>query len=72
MIGKSRKYGVLSDNCHQFTSGCITGDFENEDNLLFRLKGRACNELNVNEWRVWDRVYGESKEASNGFIFEQQ
>ncbi|MEB9507276.1 hypothetical protein P4J13_25430 [Bacillus anthracis] len=37
-IGKSRKYNLVFDNCHQFTSGCLTGDFESCDNFLTYLK----------------------------------
>lgn len=35
MVGQTRHYNVLQNNCHQFTSGCLTGDFEN-DNLFCR------------------------------------
>jgi hypothetical protein len=55
MVGKERDYNILLDNCHQFTSGCITGDFENSDNFLFFLKHTAKNKLNANTWRVWER-----------------
>jgi len=57
MVGKRRKYNVIFDNCHQFTSGCITGDFENADNFLWMLKDTAKNKINTNKWRVWNRDY---------------
>lgn len=55
MVGKKRNYNLLLDNCHQFASGCITGDFENNDNFLFMLKHTAKEHLNLDTWRVWDR-----------------
>jgi hypothetical protein len=38
MLGKKRDYNMFIDNCHQFCSGCLTGDFENADNALWMLK----------------------------------
>ena len=58
MVGKGRKYHVILDNCHQFTSGCITGNFENSDNFLWMLKSSANNVLSTNKWRVWNGAYG--------------
>lgn len=55
MIGKRRNYNLLFDNCHQFTSGCLTGNFENSDNFLVFLKTTVEKELGTNEWRVWER-----------------
>ena len=55
MIGYKRNYNMVSDNCHQFTSGCLTGAFENADNALSMLKTRAENTLRADNWRVWDR-----------------
>ncbi|MGL5040262.1 MAG: lecithin retinol acyltransferase family protein [Aeromonas sp.] len=54
-IGKRRDYHVLLDNCHQFTSGCITGDFENADNYMIMLKSTALKSLGANNWLVWQR-----------------
>lgn len=54
MVGKKRDYNVFFNNCHQFSSGCLTGDFENSDNLLLLLKYTANDKLKVNSWRVWD------------------
>jgi len=54
MVGNKRKYNVILDNCHQFTSGCLTGDFENNDNFILFVKHTAENILNANTWRVWE------------------
>lgn len=36
-LGDQHRYDLVFDNCHRFTSGCITGDFENADTLFFLL-----------------------------------
>ena len=51
-IGLKRKYNVLSNNCHQFSSGCLSGDFENDDNFLWMLKTSAFKHLGANNWRI--------------------
>ncbi|KAE9539257.1 lecithin retinol acyltransferase family protein [Ursidibacter maritimus] len=55
MVGKCRDYNVILDNCHQFTSGCLTGNFENSDNFLWMLKDTTEKILGSDEWRVWER-----------------
>ncbi len=54
MRGKWRNYNVLMDNCHQFTAGCLTGDFNNANNFLWMLKGEVEECLGSDTWRVWD------------------
>ena len=54
-VGRKRDYNIAFDNCHQFTSGCLTGHFENADNFLWMLKDTAKDELRADNWRVWDR-----------------
>ncbi|MGJ0484424.1 MAG: lecithin retinol acyltransferase family protein [Methylomicrobium sp.] len=54
MIGSSRNYHVLLDNCHQFTCGCLTGNFDNTMNYLWMLKKRSSEYLKANTWRYWD------------------
>ncbi len=48
-------YNVLLNNCHQFSSGCVTGNFGNKNKLLTDVKTLAKLELNATEWRVWKR-----------------
>ena len=55
MIGSKRDYNFILDNCHQFTAGCITGNFEEQNNFLWMVKFEAEKKLGVNTWRVWDR-----------------
>ncbi len=47
-------YHALNNNCHKFSSGCLTGDFNNEYNMLSHVKHLAEIEMNAIEWRVWD------------------
>lgn len=58
MVGGARDYSVIMDNCHQFTSGCITGNWENADNFLMFLKNTTYKHLGTDSWRSWDhKVY---------------
>lgn len=50
-----RKYNILMDNCHQFVSGCVTGDFENADNFLWMLKHTCKKNLGVTTWNLYQR-----------------
>lgn len=52
MVGGRRSYNFLMDNCHQFSAGCLTGDFDNADNFLWMLKDTAADVLAVDTWRV--------------------
>lgn len=54
MLGSYRDYNFIFDNCHQFISGCLSGDFENAHNFLWMLKNEASNRLGSNTWRIWD------------------
>lgn len=40
-LNEKRNYNVIFDNCHQFISGCLTGNFENSDNAFWMLKNTA-------------------------------
>lgn len=53
MIGRQRPYNVALDNCHQFTSGCISGDFDNADNFWWMLKDTVEFQYGADSWRVW-------------------
>jgi hypothetical protein len=46
MVGDIRDYNLVIDNCHQFTAGCITGNFENADNFFFFLTHSIKQEMN--------------------------
>lgn len=54
MIGRRREYSLVFDNCHQFTAGCLSGDFENACNFFAFLKDEVRNRIGGHEWRVWD------------------
>jgi hypothetical protein len=54
-VGRERNYNLLFDNCHQFSSGCVTGDFENVDNYFVFLEHTIEKEFGCElEWRVID------------------
>ena len=53
-INQTIKYSLTSNNCHMFTSGCLTGDFKNKDKFFSYLEETVEKELDMNEWRVWD------------------
>lgn len=53
-VGNRRTYSLLTDNCHRFSSGCLSGDFDNSDCFFWMLKSQCSKVLNANTWRVWD------------------
>jgi len=53
-VGARLNYCFHSNNCHMFTSGCLTGDFKNQDILFNSLTNTAEEELDSNGWRIWD------------------
>lgn len=66
MIGERRDYGFLMDNCHQFSSGCLTAAFENPHNFLWMLKDEAGRTLGATRWASWifDRKREENRFSS--------
>lgn len=54
MLGSTREYNVLFDNCHQFTVGCLTGDFENADNFFDCVERVTHQTLGSDTWRAWN------------------
>lgn len=57
-VSRSRDYNLLLDNCHQFTSGCLSGDFENSDNFFWMVEMAIEKHLNHGQsitWRAWAR-----------------
>lgn len=52
-VGESRTYHLLLDNCHQFVSGCLTGDFENDDKLFSLLELTVAERLNQGKPIAW-------------------
>jgi len=56
-IGQNNGYSLFSNNCHRFSSSCITGDLDNNDVYFSDLEKTTNEVLGVNEWRVWDLPY---------------
>lgn len=61
MVGKTKEYSLLMNNCHQFTASCLSGDFKSPVNSLWMLKGQAFMDYDANQWF---RCYGEPKKKS--------
>jgi hypothetical protein len=55
MVNDYRDYNLILDNCHQFTSGCLSGNFENAHNFFWMVRDETFKVLGANGWRVWDR-----------------
>ena len=53
MVGHARDYNFIMDNCHQFTAGCITGDFENADNFFVFLAHSIKHKMNNGGMIKW-------------------
>lgn len=55
-IGKApRNYNLFFDNCHKFTAGCLTGNFNNGNTSLTLLKRQASQTLHADNWLLWGR-----------------
>ena len=54
MLGEFRNYNIITDNCHQFTVGCINGDFDNSCSFMWMLKDEIKKHLGTNTWRQCD------------------
>ncbi len=52
-VGNSRNYHLLQENCHRFTSGCMTGNFKNNDTLFVNLRNTIRKKWGDHCWRVW-------------------
>ena len=71
-MGRGGEYYLLFDNCHQFTSGCITGNFENVDSFLTLLERTISRKLNRGRpitWKIWN--HEEDEEPSEDGLDEQ-
>ena len=56
-VGKHQTYSVWTDNCHGFTLGCITGNFDQHHNYRLGEIANAISEYYGTddwEWRAWD------------------
>jgi len=59
-IGSRRNYNFATDNCHHFSYGCLSGDFESGVVMLRQLKAECRKALGAESWCVWD--YGNARE----------
>ena len=55
MLDSTRSYHFLYDNCHQFSSGCLTDNFENDANFLWMVKSAFTEATNKHvHWQRWE------------------
>ena len=50
---KHRRYNVILENCHMFTSECISGE-KSANTFLWMLKYESEKHHGTNNWRVWE------------------
>lgn len=50
---RRRRYNVILENCHMFTSECITGE-KSSNTFLWMLKHESEKHHGTNNWRVWE------------------
>lgn len=50
-----RNYNVLLDNCHQFTCGCLSGNFENPCNFFWLVEQEIKSQNGIENfvWQEW-------------------
>jgi hypothetical protein len=56
-VGNFRDYKLFFDNCHQFTCGCITSQFENSNNFFYMVESVIREQMNFGReftWRAWE------------------
>jgi hypothetical protein len=53
-VGQKIRYGFITNNCHMFTSGCLTGEFDNNDAFFWLLNETTQRVLGTNQWLAWD------------------
>lgn len=66
MAGGVRDYNIILDNCHQFTSGCISGDFNNPNNFFWMLEELIIKKMNRGRpisWLIWNHDEDEKHSA---------
>ena len=54
-VGKLQGYQLLTNNCHRFVSGCITGEFDNADFLMWALKDTCKKRLGASTWNLYKK-----------------
>lgn len=55
-VGRHIDYNLVLNNCHKFTCGCVTGDFNNSNTLLRLMRPAVESALGANEWRALDKA----------------
>lgn len=53
-VGEHIGYNLFTNNCHMFTSSCITGNTKNIDNFFVDLQNTIRHVYGNFNWRAWD------------------
>jgi hypothetical protein len=53
--GSEYEYNVLTQNCHMFTSYCVTGSWSRDASTFGGLEKLAEREIGSNNWRSWSK-----------------
>lgn len=53
-VGSRRNYNLVFDNCHRFTCGCLTGNFENPCNNFPDVEKTIRGKFGSLTWVEWD------------------
>ncbi|AAY60612.1 lecithin retinol acyltransferase family protein (plasmid) [Bacillus cereus] len=70
MVGKERDYNIFLDNCHQFSAGCITGDYESANNFLTWVKDEFNKEVGMScRWGRWNWKSSPFRNTDEGVIY---
>jgi hypothetical protein len=65
MIGCNRDYNLVFDNCHQFTCGCLSRNFENSSNFFCMMEEDVEKYLNGGKEVVWKKWNWEEDTSYN-------
>jgi hypothetical protein len=64
-VGRQIDYNLFTNNCHAFTAGCLSNDFDNWSVTMAALKSAAKRHLWATEWRVWNQPAVSGGEPAN-------
>jgi hypothetical protein len=55
-VGTKNGYNLVSNNCHQFSAGCLTGKFKNHCNTFTALKHETKSKIHADGWQIWKNL----------------
>lgn len=70
--GHPKPYNVVFNNCHNFSSACLTGQPDNADTFLTFLRYTAEKRISATRWRAWWRGPGSLGDEEKGIWADMQ